>query len=109
MPLTSDAERAQPNWTCGLVHMANSPAPDDLVYDFLNAMTAPETGKYMIEQYNYGHANRKAFDISDKAQLESLAFTEPQKLFQTGVFETEVTAEMEQRRNKILEDVRLGL
>lgn len=97
------------NWTCGAVHLANAPSSDELVYDFLNAYTAPETGKYLLEAYNYGHSNRKAFEEVSPALLESLGMTSPGDLFETGVFETETTAEMEQRRTKIFQDVRMGL
>lgn len=97
------------NWTCGAVHLANAAASDDLVYDFLNAYTAPETGKYFLEGYNYGHSNQKAFDLVPADLLENLGMASPSELFRTGVFETEVSAEMEQRRTKIFEGVRLGL
>ncbi len=97
------------NWTCGVVHLADARASDDLVYDFLNAYTAPETGKYLIEAYNYGHSNRKAFEQVSPELIENLGMTSPGDLFKTGVFETETTAEMERRRTKIFEDVRMGL
>lgn len=96
------------SWTCGLVHMANATAPDEQVYDFVNAMCTPETGKYMIEQYGYGHCNRISFDVADKKIVADLGFSSPSNLFKNSVFETEVSPEMEQRRNKIFEDVKAG-
>ncbi len=95
-------------WTCGVVHMANAKASDDEVYDFLNAITAPETGKFLIEEYAYGHANKKAFEMVDAAVLENLGFTSPTELFSTGVFETETSPEMSQKRNDIFESVKMG-
>lgn len=95
-------------WTCGVVHMANAKATDDEVYDFLNAISAPETGKFLIEEYAYGHANKKAFEMVDSAILEDLGFTSPTELFSTGVFETETSPEMQQKRNDIFESVKMG-
>lgn len=95
-------------WTCGVVHMANAPEPDDEVYAFLNAITAPETGKFLIEEYSYGHSNSKAFDMVDPETLENLGFTSPRELFATGVFETETSPEMAQKRNDIFESVKMG-
>lgn len=95
-------------WTCGVVHMANAPASDDEVYDFLNAISAPETGKFMIEEYSYGHSNSKAFDMVDPKILENLGFASPAELFSRGVFETETSPEMTQKRNDIFESVKRG-
>lgn len=95
-------------WTCGVVHMANAKATDDEVYDFLNAISAPETGKFMIEEYAYGHSNKKAFEMVEPTILENLGFISPAELFNTGVFETETSAEMQQKRNDIFESVKLG-
>lgn len=96
------------SWTCGLVHMKDAKATTDEVYDFLDAMTAPETGKFLIEQYAYGHCNKKSFEISDPKIVADLGFSSPSELFKTSVFETEVNKEMEQKRNTIFEDVKAG-
>lgn len=97
------------SWTCGLVHMANAKATDAEVYDFIDAMTAPESGKFLIEQYAYGHSNRKSFEIADQKIVADLGFSSPSDLFKSSVFETEVSPEMEQKRNKIFEDVKAGI
>lgn len=96
------------SWTCGLVHMAHAKATDAEVYDFIDAMTAPETGKFLIEQYAYGHCNKKAFEISDQKIVADLGFSSPSDLFKNSVFETEVSPEMAEKRNKIFEDVKAG-
>jgi spermidine/putrescine-binding protein len=95
-------------WTCGVVHMADARATDDEVYDFLNAYSAPETGKFLIEEYGYGHSNKKSFEIADQAIVENLGFTSPAELFSTGVFETETSPEMAQKRNDLFESVKMG-
>jgi spermidine/putrescine transport system substrate-binding protein len=96
------------SWTCGLVHMANAKATDEEVYTFFDAMTAPETGKFLIEQYAYGHCNKKSFEISDPKIVADLGFSSPTDLFQNSVFETEVSKEMETKRNTIFEEVKAG-
>lgn len=96
------------NWTCGVVHMANAKASDSEVYDFLNAISAPETGKFLIEEFAYGHSNRKAFDLVDKDLLADLGYSSPADLFRSGVFETETSPEMQKKRNDIFESVVMG-
>jgi spermidine/putrescine transport system substrate-binding protein len=71
-------------------------------------MSSPESGKYMIEQYAYGHCNQNAFKLADQKIIADLGFGSPSTLFQHSVFETEVSPEMDQRRNKIFEDVKAG-
>jgi spermidine/putrescine transport system substrate-binding protein len=95
-------------WTCGVVHMAKGESGDDLAYDFLNAMLAPETGKFLIEDYGYGHSNTKSFDLVAKETIDDLGFGSPSDLFSKGVFETEVSPEMEQRRNRLFEGIKMG-
>lgn len=95
-------------WTCGVVHMANAKATDDEVYDFLNAISAPETGKFMVEEYGLGHANKKTFELVDATVLENLGYGSPAELFRKGVFETETSPEMAQKRNNIFESVKMG-
>jgi len=96
------------SWTCGLVHMANAKATPEEVYSFFDAMTAPETGKFLIEQYGYGHCNKKSFEAADPTIVANLGFSSPTDLFKHSVFETEVSKEMEQKRNTIFEDVKAG-
>ena len=45
---------------------------------------------------------------SDQKIVADLGFSSPDTVFQHSVFETEVSPEMEQRRNKIFEDVKAG-
>lgn len=97
------------SWTCGLVHMANAKATDEEVYSFLDAMTAPESGKWLIENFAYGHCNKKSFEMADPKVVADLGFSSPTDLFKNSVFETEVSKEMEEKRNRIFEDVKAGI
>ncbi len=55
-------------YCCGLVLAKNAPHIDQ-AYDLLDALTAPEAGKWLIEQQGFGHSNRKSFDLVDEAAL----------------------------------------
>ena len=55
-------------YCCGLVLAAGAPNPER-AYDLLDAMIAPEAGKWLIETQGYGHSNRKAFDLVPEAIL----------------------------------------
>ena len=44
-------------WACGLVRLATAENDEQMAYDFINAWLAPETGKFLIEEYGCGHGN----------------------------------------------------
>ncbi len=51
-------------YCCGLVLAKDAPHPD-AAYDLLDAMIAPDAGKWLIETQGYGHSNRKTFELID--------------------------------------------
>ncbi len=87
-------------WVCGLVTTANGQASDADRYDFINAMLTPESGKYLIEQYGYGHSNSESFKISSPESVAALGFTDPNQFLSTGHFFTAVDPA---KRQKIIE------
>ena len=56
-------------WLCGLSLLNTGDGDEQMMYDYLDAWAAPETGRYLISEYAYGHANRKAFDLVDPDEL----------------------------------------
>ncbi len=60
------------SWVCGLVLTTTGQGDDQAVYDFINAWNSPDAGKFLVEAYGYGHANRLTYDIADPAVLESM-------------------------------------
>lgn len=84
------------SYCCGLVLMQDAPQPD-LAHDLMDAMIAPEAGKWLIEVNGYGHSNRKTFDLIDEAVLADRGLPKnPTDLLATGVFS---------RENKRLDDL----
>ncbi len=56
-------------YCCGLV-LSTGAKNVDRAYELMDAMTAPEAGKWLIEAQGYGHSNRRTFDLVDAAMLE---------------------------------------
>lgn len=57
-------------YCCGLVLTKNAPHLD-AAYDLMDAIMAPEAGKWLIEHLGFGHSNRKTFDLVEDAVLTS--------------------------------------
>ena len=91
---------------------ADSPAardPRTACHDFLNAELDPRAGKYFIEQYNYAHSNRRAFEMADPAKLEELGLSHPDEIFKSSVFLRDIaTEELRQKYNRMFEEVKFS-
>lgn len=96
-------------WVCGLALIEGGTGDEQAAYDFIDAMLAPESGKHLIEDWGYGHANRKSFELVEHSRLAELGFTAPADLFTKGIFFTEVEPALKERYNKLFETVRAGL
>jgi spermidine/putrescine transport system substrate-binding protein len=72
-------------YCCGLVLTRNAPHLD-AAYDLIDAITAPEAGKWLIEQLGFGHANRRTFDLVDEQILADHGLPkDPKDLLSTAV------------------------
>jgi spermidine/putrescine transport system substrate-binding protein len=72
-------------YCCGLV-LARSAARIDVAYDLLDAITAPEAGKWLIEEVGFGHCNRKAFDLVGEEALADRGLPQdPKDLLSTAI------------------------
>ncbi|MFN3209367.1 MAG: PotD/PotF family extracellular solute-binding protein [Roseovarius sp.] len=103
-----DVDKGIATWVCGYVHLKSSTTPEDQVYDLLNALTAPESGKYIIESWGYPHANADAFGISDPALVEQYGFDDPATFFEGSLFFDAVEPELEARMLKEFERIKSG-
>ncbi len=82
-------------WACGI---ALSPWTENLdrVYDFIDAMIGPRAGQFEIENWGYGHANLKAFNLVDEKDLISRGLTKnPEDLLGSGIFQAPIQNEPE--------------
>ncbi|MCY4607984.1 MAG: hypothetical protein OXD40_05240 [bacterium] len=72
-------------WCDTLVLLNGGAASDDETYDYLNAALEPVVGKYMIEEFGFGSANRLAFDIADQAMVNEFGYTDPRSLIERSM------------------------
>jgi spermidine/putrescine-binding protein len=60
-------------WICGMVLLKNGPGDETQAYEFMDAMLSPESGVALMENFYYGHSNRKTLDQADPALVKGLA------------------------------------
>lgn len=95
-------------WVCGLMMLKDGPGDEQAKYDFIDAMIAPESGRWLIEEYGYGHSNRKAFDLVSDKRLAELGISSPEALFAQGVFFQDIPPEIRQKYITMFEEVKAG-
>lgn len=101
-------KEGQLTWVCGI--MIHKDAPNlEKTYEMIDALLSVETGKFMINDYGYGHSNRKAFDEFDDETLKSLGLSkDPAAILAEGHFMIPQSQDWESRMNETFELVKAG-
>lgn len=95
-------------WVCGIMRCADGPGDEGMIYDWINAMTAPESGRFLIDDYGYGHSNTKAFDLVSKQRLADLGLSSPEEMLATSIFFKTMDPDLEQEYVRRFEAVKAG-
>ena len=95
-------------WVCGL--MVHKDAPNlDRAYDVISSLLSVETGKFMINDYGYGHSNAKSFDEFDAETLAGLGLSkDPNDILSAGHFQRPMSQDWETRMNETFEQIKAG-
>lgn len=95
-------------WVCGL--MIHKDAPNlDRAYDIIDSLLSVESGRFMINDYGYGHSNRKSFDQFDDATLAGLGLSrDPAQILSAGHFQVPQSQDWETRMNELFETIKAG-
>src|SRR5262245_11289013 len=95
-------------WCCGMVIHAKT-EKDEPCYDLINAMTSAESGAYEIQNWGYGHANKKAFDLVPPEKLKEINLSTPEALLSAGIFFQPLEPDIRTKYNQLLEEVKGGV
>jgi spermidine/putrescine transport system substrate-binding protein len=95
-------------YACGLMVLKDHPGPEEAIYDLINAMQSPESGRWLINTLGMGHSNRKSFEGADAAVLKTVGMSDPQALFTKGVMFQPIEDSLREKYNEMLLDVKAG-
>ena len=95
-------------WAQGLLLMKDRGGDDQKAYDFVNAWTDPGTGRWLVENYGYGHANRKAVEGVAPDVLVDIAMDDPLKTLATAAFTNAMALEVQQAYVAMYEQIKAG-
>jgi spermidine/putrescine transport system substrate-binding protein len=97
-------------WVCGMVLIEGAEGDEQAAYDLLNAMLTPETGKVFVEEYGYGHSNRKTYDLVSGDTLAELGIAgDPEEHLNSGVFFEPIPPETREKLQAMYDEVKAGL
>ena len=103
-----DIDKGIATWVCGYVHLKDATAPNDQIYDMLNALTDTASGKYIIESWGYPHANAEAFTQADQELIKTYGFDDPDAFFNGSLFFDAVKPELEAKMLQEFERIKAG-
>jgi spermidine/putrescine transport system substrate-binding protein len=95
-------------YACGLMVLKDHPGPEEAIYDLINAMQSPESGRWLIENLGMGHSNRKSFESANLEVLAKVGMADPQALFTKGVLFQPIEDSLREKYNEMLLEVKAG-
>lgn len=108
-----DFKWAQPkegliSYVCGLARANREGTDEELVYDFINANMSPEAGKFMIEAYALGSANKDSYDLVDADVLKRNGLETPEESLAGSHTYQFVPVDLKQKHIAIFDEIRAG-
>lgn len=95
-------------WVCGAVIHADAQHVDK-AHDVLNSLISPESGRFLIDDYGYGHSNVKAFDLVSEERLTELGLSrDPNVLLQSGKYQTPMSVEFQSKIANLFSEIKAG-
>jgi len=86
----------------------DAPHPEK-AYDIIDSLISVASGEFLINDYGYGHSNRKAFDKFDEATLQGLGLSKnPIDVLEAGHFMIPQSQDWETRMNGEFEQIKAG-
>ena len=93
-------------WFCGMTILNSGKADPALAYDFIDAWLSPETGKLLIEGSGFGHANMKAFEISDPEAVKAMGITDPVEHMKSAILFEPQPSPVVNEQQKVWEEIK---
>ena len=95
-------------WVCGAVMHKDAPNPER-AHDIIDSLISVDTGRFLIDEYGYGHSNAKSFDEVSDERLAELGLTRnPSDMLDAGKFQIPLDEEFTSKMNAEFEQIKAG-
>jgi len=95
-------------WAQGMLLMKDRDGDTQKAYDFMDAWIAAETGRWLIENYGYGHANVKSVEGVDPAVLADLLLEDPIATLASSFFIRDMPSDVQSAYVAMVERIKAG-
>lgn len=106
--MTRDTKEGFTSYVCGYVWAKGSTADPQKVYDFLDAVTAPESAQPMVGSFGYGHANSVGMKNLPKDILDKSVVSNPEKYTSKAVFQVPLADDVVKFMNDDFNKIKSG-
>lgn len=95
-------------WVCG-ASISKDAEHLDKAHDVIDSLLSPESGRFMIEEYGYGHSNEKSFDLVSEERLAELGLSRnPEEILGAGKYQVPTSAEFVSTIATTFEEIKAG-
>ena len=95
-------------WIDFLVMMSEGSAPLDMRYDYMESALSPQSGAFLIEDYGWGSANKKAYELADLTGVASLGMDDPEKIIESATVLSPMPPETTTKIATMFEEMKAG-
>lgn len=103
-----DTDEGLSTWVCGYVHMKDAPGNADKVYDYINAVLAPDVADYMVNEWGYGHANGAGMAAVDEEVLDDTGYGDLDAFVDKTLFASPLSAQVKAKLIGEFERIKAG-
>ena len=95
-------------WVCGAMIYVDAPHVDK-AHDVIDSLLSPESGRFLIDEYGYGHSNRKSFDLVSEVRLAELGLSrDPNEVLGAGKYQIPTSDEFTSRIATLYAEITAG-
>lgn len=96
-------------WVDTHVLIAGGENSEEEQYDYLNAISTPEVGRILVEDFGYGTSNKKGFGLVKEETTALLGMTDPEMMLNNSVVFEALEPDFEEKISKLFEEVKAGI
>ncbi|MEX2648905.1 MAG: extracellular solute-binding protein [Alphaproteobacteria bacterium] len=95
-------------WVDATCIIKGGPGSDEEAHAYVDAVIAPEAGKFFIEEYGYGSSNAKAYEIANLDLLKELGIDDHERMLELGLFYDAFAPGLRDKAITMFEEVKAG-
>ena len=95
-------------WVCGAMIHVDAPHVDK-AHDVIDSLLNPQSGRFLINDYGYGHSNRKSFDLVSVERLAELGLSRnPDEVLGAGKYQIPTSEVFASRIAAVFSEIKAG-